>query len=71
VDENGLDRAIRGRGRARPAGRGDVEKNGVMDAVVRDLQILFDMGVMGALSDGQLLDRFMVRREEARWRCFW
>jgi RNA polymerase sigma factor (sigma-70 family) len=33
--------------------------------VVRDLQILFDMGVMGALSDGQLLDRFMERREEA------
>ncbi|HEX3448085.1 MAG TPA: sigma-70 family RNA polymerase sigma factor, partial [Isosphaeraceae bacterium] len=42
-----------------------MEKNGVMDAVFRDLQTLFDMGVMGALSDGQLLDRFVERREEA------
>ena len=37
----------------------------MMDAVVRDLQTLFEMGVMGALSDGQLLGRFMERREEA------
>ena len=27
-----------------------MEKNGVMDAVARDLQTLFDTGVMGALS---------------------
>src|SRR3954447_9915588 len=36
-----------------------------MDAVVRDLQTLFGIGVMGARSDGQLLDRFVVRRESA------
>jgi RNA polymerase sigma factor (sigma-70 family) len=42
-----------------------VEKNGVMDAVVRDLQTLFGIGVMGARSDGQLLDRFVERREGA------
>jgi len=36
-----------------------------MDAAVRDLQTLFDMGVTGALSDGRLLDRFVERREEA------
>jgi RNA polymerase sigma factor (sigma-70 family) len=40
-----------------------VEKNGVMDAVVHDLQSLFDTGVMGALSDAQLLGRFLERRE--------
>ena len=43
----------------------------MMNAVVRDLQTLFGMGVMGALSDGQLLDRFVERREDAvlpgRW----
>src|SRR5436305_10194548 len=32
---------------------------------MRDLQTLFGMGVMGALSDGQLLDRFVDRREGA------
>jgi RNA polymerase sigma factor (sigma-70 family) len=40
-----------------------VEKNGVMNAVVRDLQTLFDTGVMGALSDKQLLDRFVEQRD--------
>jgi RNA polymerase sigma factor (sigma-70 family) len=42
-----------------------VERNGVMDAVVRDLQTLFGLGVMGTRSDGQLLDRFLERREAA------
>jgi RNA polymerase sigma factor (sigma-70 family) len=42
-----------------------VETNGVMDAAIRDLQTLFDLGVLGALSDGQLLGRFVERREEA------
>ena len=37
----------------------------MMNAAVRDLQTLFGMGVMGALSDGQLLDRFVERREGA------
>src|SRR3954447_16593340 len=36
-----------------------------MDAVVRDLQTLFGIGVMGARSDGQLLDRFVEGREQA------
>ena len=36
-----------------------------MNVVVRDLQTLFGMGVMGTLSDGQLLDRFVERREGA------
>ena len=31
----------------------------------RDLQTLFEVGMAGALSDGQLLDRFVARREEA------
>ena len=34
-------------------------------AVVRDLQTLFGMGVVGVLSDGQLLDHFVERREGA------
>ncbi len=32
---------------------------------VRDLQTLFSVGATGALSDGELLDRFVARREEA------
>jgi RNA polymerase sigma factor (sigma-70 family) len=44
---------------------GDMEKNGVTNVVVRELRTLFDVGVMGALSDGQLLDRFADRREGA------
>src|ERR1700722_14253566 len=36
-----------------------------MDTMIRDVQTLFGMGVMGALSDGQLLYRFVERREEA------
>ena len=42
-----------------------MEKNGGMDAAVRDLQTLFERGGDGGLSDGQLLDRFVDRREEA------
>src|SRR3954466_999675 len=34
-----------------------------MDAAVRDLRTLFDVGTTGALTDGQLLDRFVGRRE--------
>ena len=37
----------------------------MMNAVVRDLQTLFDTGVMGTLSDGQILDRFLEKREGA------
>ncbi len=37
----------------------------MMDAVVRDVQTLFGLGAMGAFSDGQLLDRFVDRREGA------
>jgi len=40
-----------------------VEHNGVMDAVARDLRTLFGPGVLGALSDAQLLRRFVERRE--------
>jgi RNA polymerase sigma factor (sigma-70 family) len=40
-------------------------KNGGMNAAVRDLQTLFDVGAMGVFSDGQLLDRFVARREGA------
>ncbi len=36
-----------------------------MKATVRELQTLFELGVMGALPDGQLLDRFVDRREAA------
>ena len=36
-----------------------------MNAAVRDLQTLFEVGSLGGLSDGQLLDRFVARREEA------
>ena len=36
-----------------------------MNAVGRDLHTLFEVGIVGGLSDGQLLDRFVARREEA------
>jgi len=36
-----------------------------MNDAVRDLQTLFSVGATGALSDGELLDRFVARREEA------
>src|SRR4051794_29580856 len=39
--------------------------NSGINVAVRDLQILFDVGVTGVLSDGQLLDRFIARREGA------
>ncbi len=42
-----------------------METDGVSDAVVQDLQTLFGMGVMGARSDGQLLDGFLKHREAA------
>ena len=34
-----------------------------MDATVRDLRTLFDVGATGVLTDGQLLDSFVGRRE--------
>jgi len=36
-----------------------------MNVAVRDLQTLFIVGATGVLSDGELLDRFVARREEA------
>ncbi len=36
-----------------------------MNAAVREIQTLFEAGSLGGLSDGRLLDRFVVRREEA------
>ena len=36
-----------------------------MNVAVRELQTLFAVGSLGGLSDGQLLDRFVQRREEA------
>src|SRR3954468_7193038 len=36
-----------------------------MSVAIRDLQILFEAGSLGGLSDGQLLDRFIARREGA------
>ncbi len=42
-----------------------MEKNGVMNAVSRDLQILFSVGVLGDLSDERLLDHFVGRRQGA------
>jgi hypothetical protein len=36
-----------------------------MNAAVRGLQTLFEVGSLGGLSDGQLLDRFLARREGA------
>src|SRR5262245_56578829 len=36
-----------------------------MNAAVRDLQIVFEVGPLGGLSGGQLLERFVERREEA------
>ena len=34
-------------------------------SIVRDVQTLFACGSLAGLSDGQLLDRFVARREEA------
>jgi DNA-directed RNA polymerase specialized sigma24 family protein len=36
-----------------------------MNLAVHELQTLFEMGSLGGLSDGQLLDRFIDRREGA------
>ena len=36
-----------------------------MNAAGRDLQTLFSVGALGGLSDGQLLERFVGRRDEA------
>ena len=36
-----------------------------MNAAGRELQTLFQVGAVGGLADGQLLDRFVARREEA------
>ncbi|HEX2403347.1 MAG TPA: sigma factor, partial [Acidimicrobiia bacterium] len=36
-----------------------------MNPTAGDLQTLFSVGAIGRLSDGQLLDRFVARREEA------
>src|SRR4051812_390149 len=33
-------------------------------AAIRDLRTLFGVGALGTLSDGQLLDRFVARRDE-------
>jgi RNA polymerase sigma-70 factor (ECF subfamily) len=42
-----------------------VGENGVTDTAIRDLGTLFNVGATGALTDGQLLARFVERREEA------
>ena len=36
-----------------------------MNAAAREIQILFDVGSLGGLSDGQLLARFVEKREQA------
>src|SRR3954453_14219609 len=36
-----------------------------MKTIKRDLATLFDRGGLGSLSDGQLLDRFVARREDS------
>ncbi len=36
-----------------------------MNGVARELQTVFEVGSLGGLSDGHLLDRFVARREEA------
>jgi RNA polymerase sigma-70 factor (ECF subfamily) len=36
-----------------------------MNLAVHELQTLFEVGSLGGLSDGQLLHRFLERREEA------
>jgi RNA polymerase sigma factor (sigma-70 family) len=40
-------------------------KNSETNTAVRDIQMLFEVGTTGSLSDGQLLDRFVARHEEA------
>jgi RNA polymerase sigma-70 factor (ECF subfamily) len=47
-----------------------VVKDGETNTTIRDLQTLFEVGTVGALSDGQLLDRFVARREEAVFEAF-
>ena len=42
-----------------------MEKHGVKNAATCDFQTLFGTGVVGTLSDGQLLDRFVNQREGA------
>ena len=40
-------------------------KNSETNTAIRDIQMLFEVGTVGGFSDGQLLDRFVSRREEA------
>jgi hypothetical protein len=40
-------------------------KGSGMSAAVRDLRALFDVGVVGDHWDGELLDRFIARRDQA------
>lgn len=40
-------------------------RNGGMNVAVRDLQTLFSVGTLGGLSDGELLGRFVARRDGA------
>ncbi len=36
-----------------------------VDAAVREVQAVFDVGAIGSLTDGELLDRFIIGRDEA------
>ena len=65
VDENGLDRVINRVEDKRVLRKRRRVEERRMNAAVRDLQTLFEVGSLGGLSDGQLLDRFVERREEA------
>ncbi len=40
-------------------------KSGETNTAIRDLQTLLDVGAVGGLTDGELLDRFVARREPA------
>ncbi len=47
------------------SGRGRLVNDGERNATTDGIRILFEGGAVGGLSDGQLLDRFVARREEA------
>src|SRR5438105_2124442 len=40
-------------------------KNGVTSTAIQDFGTLFNVGVVGGMSDGRLLGRFLERREES------
>ena len=62
-------RPVHGEGEERSPGPGTMTGNDP-SAVVRDVRTLFSVGAVGGLTDGQLLERFVTRRDGAAEAAF-